>query len=452
MKKLGMASTALLGVPYLAKGSEKQSSVLERRLIPGKKFSANDQINLALIGAGGMGQGNTHTALRADGIKMVAACDLYDSRLKRCREHWGDDVYTTRDYREILSRSDVDAVIVATPDHWHERIASEALRAGKPVYLEKPMVQNVDEGHSLIEVEHETEVPLIIGSQRTSSILYEKARDLINEGEIGELNFVEAYWDRRSATGAWQYSIPPSASNQNVDWERFRQGMPDMPFNATHFFRWRNYDDYGTGVAGDLFVHLFSGLHLITGSKGPEKILSTGGLRYWKDGRDAEDMVLGIFDYPETDNHPAFNLSLRVNFADGSGGGSLISLTGSEGVIEIGWNTVTLKKWRKPQSPGMSIGDFDEETREEFQEYYKERYPETRARIIDPDEFVYRAPDGYDDRYDHFVNFFNAVRNGDSITQNSTFGLRACGPALLSTVSLRENRVVKWDPAAMKEI
>lgn len=452
IKKAGAASAAMIGLPYLSKGASKNESVLNwKRPVP-KTYAANDRINIALIGAGGMGQGNVHTALEVDGIEMVAACDLYDGRLKRSREHWGDDVFTTKDYREILERENVDAVIVATSDHWHERIARDALKAGKAVYLEKPMVKYIDEGHSLIKGEKQAGLPLIVGSQRTSSILYEKARDLIEEGEIGALNFVEGYWDRRSAIGAWQYSIPPSASEENIDWDRYRQGMPDHPFDAKHFFRWRNYDDYGTGVAGDLFVHLFSGLHMITGSVGPQKIMSTGGLRFWKDGRDAEDVVLGIFDYPETENHPAFNVSLRVNFADGSGGGSQIRLVGSEGVIDIGWNTVTLRKWRKPDRPGMTIGDFSEEVREEYMEYYEEKYPEERAKLIEPDEFVYRAPEGYNDRYDHFVNFFNAIRKGDTILQDGTFGLRACGPALMSTVSLRENRVVNWDPVNMREI
>lgn len=452
IKKIGTASATMMGVPFLAKGAEKNIEILNRQNPLKKKYSANDQINLALIGAGGMGQGDTHTALQADGIKMVASCDLYDSRLERSREHWGDDIFTTRDYREIIERDDVDAVIVATSDHWHEQITADAMKSGKAVYLEKPMVQHVEEGHRLIEAEKQGSVPLIVGSQRTSSILYEKARDLLQEGEIGDLNFVEAYWDRRSAIGAWQYSIPPSASEKNIDWNTYRKDMEKIPFDAKHFFRWRNYDDYGTGVAGDLFVHLFSGLHMITGSYGPNKIMSTGGLRYWKDGRNAEDVVLGLFDYPETDQHPAFNLSLRVNFADGSGGGSRIRLVGSEGVIDIGYNTVTLRKRRQPDSPGMSIGDFDEDVREEYQEYYEERYPESRARIIEPDEFVYRAPDGYNDRYDHFVNFFNAIRNGDRILQDSTFGLRACGPALLSNVSLAESRVISWDPVSMKEV
>jgi predicted dehydrogenase len=450
LRKAGLGAAALLGLPVVTtKASGKLYELSREEAFP-SRFSANDQINLASIGMGGMGQGNVRTALRVNGTKLVAACDLYDSRLNRCKELWGDDLFTTRDYMEAINRSDVDAVIISTTDHWHEKIAIDALRAGKPVFLEKPITQTIDEGHNVIDAERRAGVPLIVGSQRTSSILYEKARDLINDGEIGKLNFVEGYWDRRSAIGAWQYSIPPSANSRNVDWARYRQGMSRKEFDPKHFFRWRNYSEYGTGVAGDLFVHLFSGLHMIVDTKGPNRILGTGGLRYWHDGRDAEDVVLGLYDYPETDTHPAFNVALRVNFADGSGGGSRIRLVGSDGVIDIGWNTVTLRKWRRPERPGMSIGDLDEATREEYEKYYTDRYPETRAQIIDPDEFVYRAPDGYDDRYDHFVNWFKAIRDGKDVLQDGAFGLRAAGPALLTNNSLAEKRSIDWNPETMR--
>ncbi|MGF1672038.1 MAG: Gfo/Idh/MocA family protein, partial [Balneolaceae bacterium] len=408
IKKAGASAAGLFGVPLLTGSGKRKEFDIPPRKIEKRNYSANDQINVALIGAGDMGQGNAETARQVNGIKIVAACDLYDSRLRRCRERFGDDIFITKDYREILTRNDVDAVINATTDHWHEQSAIDSLNAGKATYLEKPMVQHIEEGHRLIEVEKNTGVPLIIGSQRVSSILYEKARDLLNDGEIGTLNFVEAYWDRQSAIGAWQYTIPPSASPENVDWNTYLKDLPRIPFDAKKFFRWRNYQDFGTGVAGDLFVHLFSGLHLIAGSLGPDRIMSTGGLRFWHDGRDVPDIMLGIYDYPETDHHPAFNLALRVNFADGSGGGHRIRLIGSEGEIEIAGNRVILRKSKLPEAPGMSIRDFDEKIQEEYEEYYKEKYPEKRAEIIEPNELVFRAPDGYSDRFDHFVNFFDA--------------------------------------------
>src|SRR5260370_17387240 len=115
---------------------------------------------------------------------------------------------------------------------------------------------------------------------------------------------VEGWLDRNTAIGAWQYSIPPDASPANIDWDRFLGNAPKVPFEPVRLFRWRNYRDYGTGVAGDLFVHLLSGLHYATRSLGPTRVMATGGLRYWKDGRDRPDVVLAGLDYPKTDTPP----------------------------------------------------------------------------------------------------------------------------------------------------
>jgi len=186
------------------------------------------------------------------------------------------------------------------------------MKAGKDVYCEKPMIHEYKDGPEMIETAKATNRIIQIGSQRVSSILYAKAKELLASGAIGKLNMVTARWDRNSSMGAWNYTIPPDASPETCDWPRFEGTAPKIPFSAERFFQWRKWKDYGTGVAGDLFVHLFSGTHFITGSHGPTQGMATGGLRYWKDGRDALDVMLGLFDYAE-----GFNLSLRVNFVDG---------------------------------------------------------------------------------------------------------------------------------------
>src|SRR5262245_39010795 len=301
--RLAGATTVAAGVAprLLAEGEDDKC----------RKVSANDRIGLATIGIGGQGTGDTKRALEVPGVELVAVADVYEGRLTRAKEVFCPGLFTTRDYREVLARKDVDAVIVATPDHWHATIAIDALRAGKDVYLEKPMVRTVDEGRRLIDAQKAGDRLLQVGSQRTSSVVYEKARELIQSGAIGPLNLVEAWWDRNSAIGAWQYSIPPDAAPETVDWDRFLGNAPRRPFEPIRLFRWRNYDDYGTGVAGDLFVHLFSGLHLITGAHGPQRIQASGGLRFWKDGRDAADVMLGLYDYPAVGDRPAFNLTLK---------------------------------------------------------------------------------------------------------------------------------------------
>ncbi len=407
-------------------------------------MAANDNIQIALIGAGGMGQGDARYATSLPGVKLVAACDLYKGRLEHCREVWGADLFTTRDYREVLKRNDVDAVIIGTPDHWHSRITIDALRAGKDVYCEKPMVQKLEQGKQVIAAQKESGKIVQIGSQYASSMVYQKARELLAAGAIGKINLVEAWLDRNTAIGAWQYSIPPDASPDTVDWDQYVEPTVKRPFDATRFFRWRNYRDYGTGVAGDLFVHLLTGLHVATGSAGPSRIFATGGLRYWNDGRDVPDVMLATMDYPE------FNLVLRVNFKSG---GTIedfgVKFTGTEGVMSTGFTE--LKLWRQPaeREPGYSIETFSKDTREKFLAEYRAKYPQrtpTPGGMAAQTVETYTPPRSHNAHLEHHRNFYNAVRSRKPFFEDAVFGFRAAGPALLTNTSLWENRACGWDP------
>lgn len=431
-----------------AMGSERRLHQLIPEPIVAPQSAPSDRVRIATIGMGGQGVADTMAALRVPGVELVAAADLYDGRLIRTRELFGDHVVTTRDYREILARSDVDAVIIATSDHWHAPIALEAMRSGKDVYCEKPMVHSLDEGHRVIETARQTNRIIQIGSQRVSSIVYQKAKEIFASGALGEVNLVEAWWNRNSAIGAWQYTIPPDASPQTVDWDRFLGKAPRVPFDPVRFFRWRNYRDYGTGVAGDLFVHLFSGLHFITGALGPTRVQTTGGLRYWKDGRDVPDVMLGIYDYAETATHPEFTLFLKVNFADGAGENSGFRFVGSEGVMIIGTG-VTLMRKPRPKEPGYTIETFPKAVQEIFLKEYREKYPQAGQSLSPSSEETYLPPPRYNDLIDHLANFIQAVRTRQSVIEDAVFGFRAAGPALLSNLSYFDVRAYRWDPVRM---
>lgn len=417
------------------------------------QVSANDKIRIALIGAGGMGSGDTRSSLLVPGVELAAVCDIYDGRLQRAKENWGNQIFTTRDHREILARRDIDAVIVATPDHWHAPITIEALAAGKHVYCEKPMVHAIAEGKPVVEAHKKSGKMLQIGSQYASSLGFIKARELFRAGAIGELNLVEAWLDRNTAIGAWQYSIPPDASPQNIDWDRFLGKAPKRPFEPIRLFRWRNYNDYGTGVAGDLFVHLFTGIHTVTGSLGPTRVVSTGGLRFWKDGRDAPDVMLALVDYPATDSHPSFTLSLKVNFVAGSASESFgIRFVGSEGVMNASMAAVTLSRTPRETEPGFTINTFAENTQKEFLKEYYQRYPRTtpNADAIRPERTErYNPPPSHNPHHDHHRNFYTAIRTGKAFFEDGVFGLRTAGPALLCNTSYFERRVCHWDPKNM---
>lgn len=451
LKKATLGSAALTTAPMILASSYNQKIVLQRSY-ENKAYSANDQINLALIGSGIQGIYDTQTALRVQGVKLVAACDLYTGRLDRAKELWGDDIFVTRDYRELLRRKDIDAVIIATPDHWHTKITVDALKAGKAVYCEKPMVQKFDEGQKIISAQKATGKICQVGSQGMASLGNEKAKQLYEDGAIGDMVLLDMYNDRYSAEGAWQYPIPPDANPNTVDFDTFLGKAPKVPFDTTRFFRWRNYKDYGTGVAGDLFVHAFSTLNHIISSEGPTRAFSTGGLRYWNDGRDVPDVTLTFYDYPKTATHAAFNASFRINFIAGGGGGGGFKMVGTEGVMEVRQNSVKLTRSKLDMIPdGYSMISHTEENQKKISAAYALENLDPRASSLNVGETTWEAPQDYKGgHYDHFYNFFQAIRGKGKIVEGPTFGLRAAGAALLANESYYTKNPVKWDPISMK--
>ena len=454
IKKATLGSAALTTAPILVSASSNEQKFLLDRTYDASSFSTNDQIQLGLIGSGIQGIYDTTAALKVNGVKLVAVCDLYDGRLDRAKELWGKDLFTTRDYRELLKRKDIDAVIVATPDHWHQKITIDAMKAGKAVYCEKPMVQNFDEGQDIIKTQIETSSIFQVGSQGMASLGNEKAKQLYEDGAIGDIVMLDMYNDRYSAEGAWQYPIPPDANPNTIDFDTFLGSAPKTPYELKRFFRWRNYQDYGTGVAGDLFVHAFSTLNHIISSHGPNRALATGGLRYWNDGRDVPDVTITLYDYPKTTTHAAFNAAFRINFIAGSGGGGGFRLIGTEGEMEIGQNSVTLKRSKLEMIPGgYSMMAYTEATQQKIKEDYAAKNIEKRTSSLETGTTTWEAPRDYKGgHYDHFYNFFQAIRGNGNIIQDATFGLRAAGAALLANESYFKKQPVNWDPTKMKLI
>ena len=447
------SSTLLLSAGSL--GSLAAEEEAEKRILHyEKRVSSNDKIRIAGIGMGIMGFNDINTALKVPGVEMAAACDLYTGRLERAKEVYGSTIYTTKDYRELLNRKDIDAVIIATGDHWHARIAMDAMNHGKAVYCEKPMVHKISEGLPVIEVQKKTGKTLQVGSQRVSSIELAKAKELYKAGEIGQLNCIEATSDRQSALGAWQYTMPLDASPETVDWDRYISNASKKPYDPKRFFWWRNYREYGTGMSGDLFVHLLSGIHLITGSMGPEKIFSTGQLAYWKDGRDVPDVMTCIMNYPASNEHPEFQVMLRVNFISGSGDRGVTRFIGSEGVIDQGWNGITVTRNSLPKAPGIGGWDalttYPKAMQEQLLKQYNEKYSEADRKRPAKPPINFKAPEGFDDHLEHFTNFFEGVRSGKAVIEGAEFGFRAAAPCLAANDSYFQKKVIHWDPVKMK--
>lgn len=413
--------------------------------------SANSKIGIALIGAGGQGNGDVRDALANPGVQLVAAADIYDGRLTHIKEAYGSQVFTTRDYREVLARRDVDAVIIATPDHWHATISVDALNAGKDVYCEKPMVQKIEEGKRVIDAAAKSGRIFQVGSQYASALSFHKIGELLKSGAIGELNMIEAWLDRNTAMGAWQYSIAPDATPQNTDWDRFLGRAPKRPFEPIRLFRWRNYQDYGTALAGDLYVHLLTGIHTATGSIGPKRMYSAGGIRYWNDGRDVPDTMFAIIEYPKSDAHPEFTFAMRVNFKSSEPQERFgFKFVGSEGTILTDVGSVTLSKRPRAAEPGYTIDTFPKDQQTAFLREYRKQYP-WREQTVDTLDTTseQRWVSSRDAHKDHVRNFIQAVRTRKPHFEDATFGFRAAGPALLCNTSYFEKRVCTWDATTM---
>lgn len=453
IRQLGTSATLLTAASLqsLAARERHERVILQAN----KKFSANDKIRIATIGMGIMGNADTRTALKIPGVELAAVCDLYTGRLDRAKELYGAQLFTTKHYEDILDRKDIDAVIVSTSDNWHSKICIDAMHKGKAVYSEKPMVHKIEQGWDVINTQKQTKMVMQIGSQHISSIVAAKAKEQYEAGAIGQLNSVEAFFDRQDALGAWEYTMPLDSSPQTVDWERYQMlSKNKTAYDEKKFFWWRNYREMGTGVAGDLFVHLLTELHYITSSKGPAKIFSLGGTTYWKDGRDVPDVMNAILEYPETSQHAAFQVSLRVNFVSGTGGGGSVKLVGTEGVMEAGGDVLTIQRHKMAKAPGYGGWDALETYPEAMQKRIIEEYnrkwskeDQERPKLAD---ITFAAPDGYDEHVQHFTNFFDGVRMGKPIVEDPIFAFRAAAPCLLCNESYFQKKVMNWDAENMK--
>ena len=260
---------------------------------------ANDQVGLGFIGVGIRGSGLMDEFSKNPAARYVGICDLYDGYLQHAREVCKDKVETTKRYEDILNRKDIDAVVIATPDHWHRKITLDALAAGKHVYCEKPMTWQLEEGPEIIAAEQKAGKIVMIGSGTKTSALAQKVKELMASKAIGQVSLIRMTNYRNSAEGAWRYPIPPDASTKTIDWDRWLGSAPKRPFTPEHFYRWRCWWEYGSGVAGDLFVHLLTTLHEVMQVDAPKAVASHGGLWFWKDGRTVPDVLESVYEYPD---------------------------------------------------------------------------------------------------------------------------------------------------------
>jgi len=433
----GTAALSAANITILNPGAEGASP---------RTASPGDRIRFASIGTGVRGCEILHAALSCPGTEMVAVSDLYDGRLKAAQEHAKKELFTTKDYRAILDRKDVDAVLIATPDHWHAKLVEDSTAAGKDVYCEKPMTHLVEEGFRIIDAVKRTSRILQVGSQRCSSIVYIKAKEIYDSGYLGQVTAIESSIDRNDASGAWIYPIPPDASEQTIDWNTFLGSAPKRPFDPKRFFRWRCYQDYSEGLPGDLYVHILTGIHFITGITAPPlRAAAMGGLFRWREDRDQPDLIWTLYEYPN------FRVSVRCNLNNESP--EYTRIFGTKGTIEIKNDLLTVTAQQtEPQPEGYSIIGWPENLRAEYFKSWAAEHPQPapgRYTLMDESHLL-EAPAGYDYERDHMNYFMDSVRTRKTPVEDANFGNNTAIACHMANYSYFNKTIATWDPAARK--
>jgi len=266
--------------------------------VPVPVYSANDRIQIGVIGAGARSHELMQALMELPGNAIVGVVDAYQGRIERTKDRVGKHIKVYPDYREMLQDRSIDAVLVVTPDHWHHRMVLDAIAAGKDVYCEKPLTYRCSEGMEIVRAAQASGRIVQVGSQGMSGPIQQKAKEMIKAGKLGQVTLIRATFNRNTASGAWVYPIPPDASPKTVNWEMFLGPAPKRPFSLERFFRWRCFEDYSGGIATDLFVHLCTTIHFLMDAKAPSRVLAMGQLYRWKDGRDVPDTLNAILEYP----------------------------------------------------------------------------------------------------------------------------------------------------------
>jgi len=407
------------------------------------EVAPSDRVRLGIIGVGMQGSDLLRNSIQLAGVECVAACDLYDGRHRLAKEIAGAGVSTTRHYQELLNNKEIDCVIAAVPDHWHKKIVVDSVLAGKDIYCEKPMSHSAADGVEMVKAAKSSGRIVQIGSQGVSSVIYAKAKELLEKNILGDLMMVEVALGRNSPDGAWEYPLPPDLSPQTVDWDTWQGGVPKRPFDAKIFARWRCWKEYGTGVAGDLMVHLISGMLFMLGlNEPPKRALATGGILRWKDGRNMPDVHAALFDYGV---HPVY---VRLNLGTETHEG--YRFMGSKGILEVSGHAISyLPQIGTDDSPSYYAQSFPKELREEYVKKWHEERDVLPGKEAVSEGFSYASVSSGELK-PHLSNFFQAVRTRNPIVEDVTFGHHAALACHMANESYFRRSAVTWDAAAGK--
>jgi predicted dehydrogenase len=403
--------------------------------IPGVRplLGANDRLTVGWIGYGMRGTQVMNQAYldSADMIDIVAVCDTYKGNLAKGLDYvqtkQGAKPKAVVDYRDILADPKIDVVFIATPEHLHYRMATEALKAGKNIYLEKPIGHTIEEGAAIVKLAAKSGKVVQVGTQNRSNKLYIHAKKMFDDGELGEVHNVRAFWYRNfdptaAVPAPWRYVIPPDASADNADWQRFLGDAPKRPFDKNRYFQWRNYWDYSGGIATDLLVHQTDITNFVINKILPSSCVASGGIYGWgePDDREVPDTFSAVYEYPED----RFHLNYDCFFGnDNYGYGE--QFMGYKGTLEV-MDRQNLHFY--PQPKFIKGANFSGK-------------PEVHLNYLKD----FQQPDA---TAAHVHNFLLAVQGKEKAIAPAAAGQIAAIPGHMATQAYKNNKKVYWEAKA----
>ena len=445
MKKSTYSRRTFLGISAAAAGASLASKTIlltpEPLLASPPPVPASDRLRFGMIGIGMQGSGLLTESITLPGVECAAACDLYDGRHTLAKEIVRPDLPVTRRYQELLADKNIDCIVAAVPDHWHKQVVVDAVSAGKDIYCEKPMSHSAADGVAMVEAAKRTGRIVQIGSQRVSSLVCKKAKEMVAQGMLGDLMLVEGWLGRNDPTGAWEYPPPTDLSPQTLDWVTWQGNVPKRPFDPYIFARWRCWKEYGTGVAGDLLVHLVSGMMFILNrNESPQQAMSMGGILRFKDGRNMPDVHATLFKYGEIPVYMRLNLGTEMP--------ETYRFQGSKGILEVTeFGLSYTPQTGKDSGPSYYDSGFPHDMRAAYEKKWHEENDPKLGQEPMLEAMTFHGPD-FDDMKPHLWNFFEAVRSRKPVVEDAVFGHHAALACHMANESYFRKTAVSWDPAS----
>lgn len=390
-------------------------------------------------------------------IVITAVCDLFDVHAERAMKaasnvkREGTDSESDpsakryRRYTDLIQADDVDAVIIATPDHWHARMVVDAAKAGKHVYVEKGLTRTLDEVFEVRQAVKESGIVMQLGHQGRQTASYLQAKEIIDKNILGKISLIEVCTNRNDPNGAWVYDIDPKASPETIDWDQFIEPTNPHPFSAERFFRWRCWWDYGTGLSGDLLTHEYDALNQVLALGIPHSAVASGGVYFYKDGREVPDVFQAVMEYPERDLTFLYSATLASDRFRGK------TIMGHDASMEME-NSLTVTpdarstRYKKQLESGYMSSDkpmityVPGKSTVDAVTSATEQYFASRGLL-----YTYVQGKRVDTTHLHIREWLNCVRSGTQPSCNIDQAFEEAVTAHMATIALRENRKVYWD-------